>query len=174
MRGPKPKPFTHPCQLLLHRQKLGIKQRDEVWPRDEFQNREFKFNLKNEFLAIIEKAIALKNEKGELLPKLSEIKVVFQDDDQSHTVSAADWILYGETQISLSQQSLTPSGKTLHLKKSWRTKKLGRSDFKRIAVTTGIMRLMQWSFPVLGPHTRSESIIPPKIGRTKAGGILTK
>ena len=32
-----PKAFDHPCQLLLHRQKLGIKQRDEVWPRDEFK-----------------------------------------------------------------------------------------------------------------------------------------
>jgi CRISPR/Cas system Type II protein with McrA/HNH and RuvC-like nuclease domain len=83
----KPKPFTYPCQLLLHRQKIGIKQRDEVWPRDEFQNKEFKFNLKNEFLAIIEKATALKNEKGERLPKLSEIKIVFQENDQSRTVS---------------------------------------------------------------------------------------
>ena len=34
-----------------------------IWPRDEFQNKEF--NLKNEFLAIIEKATALKNDNGE-------------------------------------------------------------------------------------------------------------
>lgn len=97
----KPKPFIYPCQLLLHRQKQGIKQRDEIWPRDEFQNKEF--NLKNEFLAIIEKASTLRNEKGELLPKLSEVKVIFQDDNKSHAVSAADWILYGETQTVINK-----------------------------------------------------------------------
>jgi hypothetical protein len=58
-----PKAFEHPCQLLLHRQKLGIKQRDEVWPRDEFQ-KPFDFNLKTEFLAIIIMAAGLKNENG--------------------------------------------------------------------------------------------------------------
>jgi len=78
-----PRVFDHPCQLLFHRQKLGIKQRDEVWPRDEFQNSVF--NLKNEFLAIIKMAAGLKNEKGEQrFPNLSE--------------SDADWLLYGDTQ----------------------------------------------------------------------------
>lgn len=77
-----PKVFEHPCQLLLHRQKLGIKQRDEVWPRDEFQNPAF--NLKNEFLAIIKIAAGLKKEDGtQRFPKLSEVD--------------ADWILYGDT-----------------------------------------------------------------------------
>jgi hypothetical protein len=91
-----PKAFHHPCQLLIHRQKLGIKQRDEVWPRDEFQNPTF--NLKNEFLAIIEKVTVLKNEKGEMLPKLSKKTVTFENDEkQNQTVPAADWILYGET-----------------------------------------------------------------------------
>jgi len=74
--------FEHPCQLLLHRQKFGIKQRDEVWPRDEFQNPSF--NLKNEFLAIIKMAAGLKNETGgQRFPKFSEVN--------------ADWILYGDS-----------------------------------------------------------------------------
>lgn len=82
------KPFEHPCQLLRHRQKIGIKQRDEVWPRDEFQNS--CFNLKKEFLAIIRIAACLTNEKGERrFPKLSD--------------AAAEWILYGETQAVISK-----------------------------------------------------------------------
>ena len=84
-----PKAFEHPCQLLLHRQKLGIKQRDEVWPRDEFQ-KPFDFNLKTEFLAIIKIAAGLKNENGgQLFPKVSEAN--------------ADWILYGDTQTVINK-----------------------------------------------------------------------
>lgn len=77
-----PKTFHHPCQLLIHRQKLGIKQRDEVWPRDEFQNPDF--NLKNEFLTIIKMAASLRNESGgQRFPNISKAK--------------ADWVLYGDT-----------------------------------------------------------------------------
>ena len=70
-----PKPFVHPCQLLRHRQKLGIKQRNEVWPRDKFQNPGF--HLEKEFRAIME------NQAGRF----------------KQLAGNTDWILYGDTGI---------------------------------------------------------------------------
>ncbi len=80
--------FEYPCQLLLFRRRLGIKCRDEVWPRDEFQNEDF--NLKLEFLAIMEK-------QASRFPMLAG-RVTYQDDEnQDVSVSASDWLLYGST-----------------------------------------------------------------------------
>ncbi len=82
--------FSYPCQLLQHRCEQGMKCRDEVWPRDEFQSKDF--NLKQEFLAIMEKQSAR-------LPMLAG-KVTYQDDEgQDVSVSASDWLLYGDTRV---------------------------------------------------------------------------
>ena len=82
--------FKYPCQLLRHRQQQGIKQRDEVWPRDEFQSKEF--NLTQEFLAILEKQSAR-------FDKLAGSVTHLDAEGTEQTVSAANWLLYGDTKI---------------------------------------------------------------------------
>ena len=83
------KPFEYPCQLLLHRQQKKIKQRDETWPRDKFE--ESPFHLEKEFAAII---AAQAKHFSQL-----EGKVTYTDaNDQEQTVSLTDWLLYGNTQ----------------------------------------------------------------------------
>lgn len=82
------RPFEHPCQLLLHRQKHQVKQRDETWPRDKFE--ELGFNLEKEFRAIM----ATQAEHFDQLKG----KVAYTDaNNQEQTVSLTEWLLYGNT-----------------------------------------------------------------------------